>query len=1018
VTVQAGETLLHYRILEKVGEGGMGEVWKAVDTSLDREVAIKILPETLAQDPSRLSRFSREAKLLASLNHPNIATVYGYHESEGVRFLAMELVAGEDLSKRLERGAVPVGEAMRIALQVAEGLETAHASGIVHRDLKPANIMLTEPGTAKVMDFGLAKRVGGVEGDGLDSSATGPMSAASLTREGTTIGTLAYMSPEQLRAERVDSRSDVFSFGIVLYEMLTSVHPFRRPQSFETISAILRDDPPPLRQHWKDVPPGTESTIEKLLAKDPDQRFQSIGDARASLERALLEPTEAETATHVPVDALAPTARSGVMRMLRKAWVVIPVVLAATVLTAAGLWFMNRQSKVRWAREVAIPEIERLVDANWRDFTEAYELAVEAERYIPRDARLAELFAACSLNFSLTTEPAGAEIYIKNYASPTDDWQRLGTSPLEGVRLPVGVLRFKIDKPGYETVLAASSTWDITPGTDQLLSPMKLVRVLDPAGGIPAGMVRVQGAETAAGSLGDFYIDRFEVTNRQYREFVNDGGYRRHEFWEHEFIDDGKVLTWEEAMARFVDQTGRQGPATWQGGAYPEGKADDPVSGISWYEAAAYAAFAGKSLPTAHHWGLARGEATPLILFPQLGGYAVFAPFSNFGGTGPVAVGSLPGITAFGAHDMAGNVREWCFNQTDRGRAIRGGAWSDTTYMFEHISQAPAMERTRQNGFRCAYDADPDDVPNAVFGKIRSVAARDYHSEEPVSDAIFGVYRDRFSYDRVDLNARVESRNEDAEEWIKETVAYDAAYGGERIIGHLFLPRNASPPYQTVVYFPGSGSLFQASSAEIENYMEFPVFLSFLVKNGRAVLYPVYKGTFERGDLTLALIHMGDSSHRYTEFLVQLVKDFRRSIDYLETRDDIDRDRLAFYGMSWGGMLGATIPAVEDRLQASVLLSGGVRDRFDDGGAASFRPEADPLNYSSRVTIPTLMINGRYDTLLPLEHSILPMFDLLGPPDEHKELLLFDTDHIPPRNEFIRATLDWLDRYLGPVDGR
>jgi formylglycine-generating enzyme required for sulfatase activity len=164
---------------------------------------------------------------------------------------------------------------------------------------------------------------------------------------------------------------------------------------------------------------------------------------------------------------------------------------------------------------------------------------------------------------------------------------------------------------------------------------------MDEKGNIPEGMVRVAGAETEAGQFDDFYIDKYEVTNTQYKEFMDSGGYTNREYWKQEFVKDEKVLTWEEAMAEFVDQTGRPGPSTWQAGHYPEGHENYPVSGISWYEAAAYAEFAGKSLPTTHHWGMARGEFTPMIMFPQLGGYAVFAPHSNFRGDGPVPVGRL-----------------------------------------------------------------------------------------------------------------------------------------------------------------------------------------------------------------------------------------------------------------------------------------------------------------------------------------------------------------------------------------
>ncbi|HEC62717.1 MAG TPA: hypothetical protein ENI27_10775, partial [bacterium] len=477
------------------------------------------------------------------------------------------------------------------------------------------------------------------------------------------------------------------------------------------------------------------------------------------------------------------------------------------------------------------------------------------------------------------------------------------------------------------------------------------------------------------------------------------------EYWKHEFIKDGTVLTWEEAMPECIDQTSRPGPATWQAGDYPAGQDDYPVSGINWYEAAAYAEFAGKSLPTVEHWETARGGHTPVIRWPQLGGFAVFAPFSNFEGKGPVPVGSLPGLTSYGAYDMAGNVREWCWNETPKGRLIRGGAWNDNTYAFGARAQAPPFDRSSHNGFRCALYPDPEKIPESAFAMITFGETRDFYKEQPVSDAIFQVYKEQFSYDKTALNARLESRDESSEDWIHERITFDAAYSDERIIAHLFLPKNTDPPYQTIIYFPGGASRFQSSSEDLTNYYEFPVFLSFLVKNGRAVLYPVYKGTFERS--VAGLIHIGYDSHLFTDYLIQLGKDFKRCIDYLESRPDIDSTRLAYYGMSWGGKLGAIIPAVEDRLKASILLAGGLK------GLA--RPEADQINYITRVKTPTLMLNGKYDTIFPYETSQKPMYDLLGTPDEHKELKLYETDHIPPRNEFIKEILSWLDRYLGPV---
>jgi len=323
------------------------------------------------------------------------------------------------------------------------------------------------------------------------------------------------------------------------------------------------------------------------------------------------------------------------------------------------------------------------------------------------------------------------------------------------------------------------------------------------------------------------------------------------------------------------------------------------------------------------------------------------------------------------------------------------------------------MDRSPQNGFRCVYYPEPESIPETALGLFELLPVADLRGREPVSDKIFERYRQQFAYERTDTSPQIE-QTEDGDAWTHERLTYDAAYDGERIIGHLFLPRNVAPPYQTVIYFPGSGSLFHESSTDIESYFEFSVFLSHIVSNGRAVLYPVYKGTFERKDMSLASIHSGAGSGRYSEFVVKLVQDVSRSIDYLETREDIDLDRLAYYGMSWGGMLGVVIPAVEDRFRTSVLLSGGMANLLE-GKVVRFPPEADPLNYVSRVELPTLMINGRYDMLLPLDEAIRPMYEMLGTPEEHKKLLLYDTDHIPPRTEFIKETLAWLDLYLGPV---
>jgi len=998
-----GSSFGHYRILEKIGQGGMGEVFLAADTTLHRMVALKFLPKILADSEESRERFMVEARAAAALSHPNICVIHevgeawfqeggpvgdGWTQGErgeapGQPFMAMEYVEGETLREKIRQGSLTVDQITSIFHQVLKGLEEAHLKGIVHRDIKSNNIMVTAKGQAKILDFGLAKVRGG----------------PALTKTHTTLGTVAYMSPEQAAGDEVDQRADLWSAGVVLYEMLSGKLPFRGERETVVLHHILHEPPEAMEDLKPPIPLALRRMVARALEKDPEDRYATATEILADLQR-YLDGVVAEAAGVFNLRSLS--------KRMRQPRVGIPVVLVFLGLVASAFWYSRRKAEIRWARDEAIPEIQRLIDANdvWRNLVPPYRLAEQAEAVLGDDPELAALIDQCSRRIDIITDPPGAEVYFKEYEKPEAEWSFLGVTPLEGIRVPIGIFRWKMEKEGYETVLAAASSWDIG-GSDDLVAGANLVRTLDEEGTIPNGMVRVEATETPAGAVGSFFIGRYEVTNRAYKEFVDAGAYENREYWKHPFVRDGREVAWEDGIREMVDQAGRPGPSTWLGSAFPEGQGDYPVSGVSWYEAAAYAEFLGMSLPTSTHWNVARGAFTPMIQYPQLGGFGVFAPFTNFGSQGPVPVGSLPGITAFGAYDMPGNVREWCWNETTQGRVVRGGAWEDNTYEFGNLRQAPAMDRSAKNGIRLASYPDDDGAAKAFFGLQAIQTPVDPRSRAPVPDAVFHAYQENFAYDRTDLASRVEERVENPEGWVHETVSFDAAYGGERVLAHLFLPTNASPPYQTVVYFPGSASAMMPSSLGLEDYYEFTMFLSFLVRNGRAVLYPVYKGTFERGSPELMVLSQGDNSYAFSEYLTQVVKDLRRSIDYLESRSDIDAGRLAFYGMSWGGYLGAVIPAVEDRFRASVLVAAGL---VDVG-----RPEVNPLNYVSRVRVPTLILNGRYDVLFPLETTAKPLLDLLGTPDADKDLLLYDTDHIPPRTEYIKEILAWLDQYLGPV---
>jgi serine/threonine protein kinase len=280
-----GQTLGPYRIVDKLGAGGMGEVYRATDTTLDRDVAIKVLPEAFAGDRERLERFKREAKVLAALNHPNIGQIYGFEISETTNGLVLELIEGQTLAEHIEAGAIPLEDSLAIAGQISLALEAAHKQGIIHRDLKPANVKVTPDGTVKVLDFGLAKAIDAqIEAADLSMSPTLSISAAA-TRMGVILGTAAYMSPEQARGRPVDRQADIWAFGCVLFEMLAGSRPFVGTDVSSTLAKVIEREP-----DWQALPAGTPVSIRRLLRrcleKDPDRRLRDVGDARLELEDA------------------------------------------------------------------------------------------------------------------------------------------------------------------------------------------------------------------------------------------------------------------------------------------------------------------------------------------------------------------------------------------------------------------------------------------------------------------------------------------------------------------------------------------------------------------------------------------------------------------------------------------------------------------------------------------------------------------------------------------------------------
>ena len=572
-------------------------------------------------------------------------------------------------------------------------------------------------------------------------------------------------------------------------------------------------------------------------------------------------------------------------------------------------------------RTTDIPEIEQLIAE--QSYSEAFAKLNAALKDFPGDSKLLYLLQKISIPCSIQTEPPDATVYLKVYGMAEAAWQKLQSTTPCSESVAKTFYHYRIELDGYETIEGCAGP-----------ELIEIERTLDRAGSIPEGMVRVQGSDS--GPINDdFFIDRTEVTNEQYRAFVDAGGYANKSFWKHSFFEEGKELSWDEAMKRFVDQSGKPGPATWSDGSFPEGKANHPVNGVSWYEAAAYAEFLGngKTLPTIHHWRAASGDFAPYLIAA-----------SNFmrDGTSPVA--SFHGVGPFGTYDAAGNVAEWCSTGTGgfSFRHAAGGAFGKPDYMFTATNATASFFREDTMGFRCAkYTTAPD---RALFAdEIESIP---YHYlSDPATDDEFTMFRDMYSYTRRPLNAD-EREGRETESWKERIVTIDSAYGS-RLVIHLFEPKLETSNNQVLIGFPGTAArnrpnfgISQYSLGSVEK----------LIKSGRTVAWPVYAGMYGRSgsiwDKTIA---------------IQQSQDIGRSIDYLKESERYASSDIGYIGFSNGAARGPILIAMEPRISLGILVNGGL---FHNNN----KKELDAYNFAPRVRVPILMINGANDSSLSGEH--------------------------------------------------
>ena len=803
-----------------------------------------------------------------------------------------------------------------------------------------------------------------------------------------------YAAPEVREGEAPSPRSEVFALGVLLYQL------------------VVGDLSRPLDPDWE------QSVTDNVLRGDiaacveplPEKR---LNDPQAVIHR--LRTLNERRSILLPQHTLNTKKRSDSARR-KRTWIGWGLTTAIIfVILALPVWYFQNVSRAeaekRQAYKTKLPELRQLLESE--KYIAAHALARETEKAIPGDPTLKRYLEEATNTLNIETVPEGANVSYRPYNDLKGPWLDLGVTPIGEAMVPVGMHRFKIKKNGYKErilVRAVVPRNAVSAEYENFAKPLFGNRFqfrLYTKNEVPDNMVPIDRGRfivalkgvpvrTKGMVLERFFLDETEVTNRAYKEFVEAGGYTDPKFWQQEFRRGGRVIPWVEAMKTFVDRTGRPGPATWELADYPEGRGDYPVSGVSWYEAAAYARFRGKSLPTIYHWARAafpvREVTTPLTPF--------IVSQSNIEGEDVAEAGRFPGTSSSGAKDMAGNVREWCWNAMGENRYCLGGAWHDPAYIFNESAAPSAWDRSSENGFRCAvYPADAP-VAEAYF-KEENLAFHDPYAIPPLSEKSFKAIKPLFAYEKTPLRPVLESSEKGGRGWVRETVSIDASYNKERVTIHLDLPTGCKPPYKAVIYFPGGNALYQHEFSR--NFLWEPWDL--IAKNGRALISPIYSCIFERGGGEPGLQDKKSDFRRFSEW----VQDLGRTIDYLETRKDIDTETLAFLGVSMGALLGPILAPYEERIRSLILVSGCI-----NLPAAKPKPKAlrHPL-----LTIPVLMLNGKYDYIWPFRTHQKPLFDLIGTPREHKKHVIYNCGHLPlPRAPMMKEIFEWLDKYQGPVN--
>ncbi len=1015
---QVGSMIGSYKLLQEIGEGGFGVVYMAEQVEpIRRKVALKIVKPGM-DSKDVVARFEAERQALALMEHPNIAKVFDGGVTEfGRPYFVMELVKGIPITEFCDKNKLSTIERVKLCITVCMAIDHAHRKGIIHRDIKPSNVMVTlhdgKP-VCKVIDFGVSKALTQQLTDKTLFTAFGQM-----------VGTPTYMSPEQAEMSGldIDIRSDIYSLGVVLYELLTGTTPLAQQEvksaTYDELQRMIKEEEAQ-RPSTRVSKLGEEATVNakqrntdcrkltqqlsgdldwiiiKALEKDRNRRYDSSKGLAEDLQRHINQ----EAVLARPPSVVYKTQKFLRRNRLRMGIVGVLVLVTTIVFSSGAIIFEGREQQAKLQEQaddlkqekVALEnQVKKESDAKEKvqliellvaegKQVSAYELFLEIEKVLYEDPSFEALRGLVVDTSDGLSNQNDVTWEFRDWNDEEAEWITIKTDVNGQSVIPRGTVRVRATRDGYQKLEFANN----------LNSEQKPVWVRKHYA--EENMVCIPDTEPVKFGtnkpLGSYWIDKYEVSNGEYAEFIAAGGYLQEELWGFEVktLDDRK-LEFSQITEEFVDATGQPGPSTWRNGTYPTGEEDFPVTGVSWYEAMAYAKFVGKELPTIYHWN-----------FAKYGDSQVAGRFSNLATDGLAPRGRFKGIGAFGVYDMIGNASEWVFNAIvdSNQRCIAGAAWGDPIYISFSRTELHPFSRPQKTGFRCVKYIEA--IPDSTKGPV-SLNNRQFNTKTELTEEQFEVLVRVYDYD-ASKNLAPRLVSEDAQPKVpsfrQEIVEINAAYGGERFEIHLLFPRNGRKVNDAVIWCPGTGAMGRSEFEPFVNTMD-AAYVREFVNAGYVAVVPILKGMYQRRDI--------DKQGRYAQrdMRVQMVKDIRRSIDYLQTRNDISMDTLTYSGLSYGAFMGVYVLTVEDRIKAGLLYGGGCI-----GGSPL--PEVDPAVAAPFVTTPTLMVNGLYDPIFPHELSQKPLYDALGA--HEKQIEVFESGHCPTPRLAIEFSKKWLrDKY-------